>query len=69
MDKRKLRGLFVQGVYGLVLGMVFAAFIPFDLPLSSMAIVPAILALGFGAAHLREALLERFPQISRSSNG
>ena len=66
MDKARLRGLLVQGVYGLLLGMVFAAFIPFDLPLSSMALVPAILALGFGAAHLREAFLERFPDLSRS---
>ncbi|NIR83864.1 MAG: hypothetical protein GWN53_09035 [Gammaproteobacteria bacterium] len=59
MDTLKLRGLVVQGVYGLVLGLVFAAFIPFDLPLSSMALVPAILALGFGGAHLREAFLLR----------
>ena len=66
MDDGRLRGLLVQGIYGLVLGMVFAAFIPFDLPLSSMALVPAILALRFGAAHLREALLEKFPDLSRS---
>jgi len=65
MDKSKLRGLFVQGVYGLVLGLLFAAFIPFDLPLSSMALVPAILALGFGGVHLREAVLEKFPHLSR----
>jgi len=65
MDDKKLRGLLVQGVYGLVLGAVFAAFIPFDLPLSSMALVPAILALGFGGAHLREALIEKYPHLSR----
>jgi len=68
MDDRKLRGLFVQGVYGLVLGAVFAACIPFDLPLSSMALVPAILALGFGAVHLREAVLQKYPHLSRHSH-
>jgi hypothetical protein len=56
----RLRGLVIQGVYGLVLGLVFAAFIPFDLPLSSAAMVPAILALGFGAAHLRDAVNEKY---------
>jgi hypothetical protein len=63
MDTSKLRGLVVQGVYGMVLGLVFAAFIPFDLPLSSMALVPAILALGFGGAHLREAFLLRTEEL------
>lgn len=65
MNDRKLRGLVIQGVYGLLLGLVFAAFIPFDLPLSSIAMVPAILALGFGGAHLREAFVTRFPELTR----
>lgn len=65
MDDSKLRGLVIQGVYGLVLGLVFAALIPFDLPLSSIALVPAILALGFGGAHLRAALVAKYPELNR----
>ena len=40
MDDNKLAGTRdpARRVYGLVLGLVFAAFIPFDLPLSSMAL-------------------------------
>ena len=65
MGDRKLRGLVIQGVYGLLLGLVFAAFIPFDLPLSSIALVPAILALGFGGAHLRDAFAAKYPESTR----
>ncbi len=43
MNKSKLRGLDIQGVYGL--------------------------ALGFGAAHLREAIIEKYPHLERHSSG
>ncbi len=55
-DKR--RGNLLQGIYGLVIGFVCLAVIPLGLPLSAIALVPATLALGFGASHIREALLD-----------
>lgn len=48
-----------QGIYGLVIGGVCLVAVPFDLPLTAIALVPAILALGFGGMHVRDALRAR----------
>ncbi len=63
-DHPTRRSVLAQGIYGLVIGLIFVAFIPFDLPLTVIALVPAILALGFGGAHIRDAILwdQRHPQ-------
>ncbi len=56
-DDKKRRGVLAQGIYGLVIGVACALAIPLGLPLSVIALVPAALALGFGAAHVRDAIL------------
>lgn len=62
-EQDKRRANLLQGIYGLVIGIGCLAVIPLGLPLSAIAIVPATLALGFGASHLREAWLhdQRLP--------
>jgi hydrogenase/urease accessory protein HupE len=48
-----------QGIYGVVIGLICLVAIPYDLPLTAVALVPAILALGFGGMHIRDAILQR----------
>jgi len=55
-EHSKRRGNLAQGIYGLVIGFACLAVMPLGLPLSIIALVPAALALGFGASHIREAL-------------
>ena len=58
-SNNKTRSLMAQGIYGTVIGLVCLAAIPYDLPLTAIALVPAILALGFGGMHIRDAILSK----------
>lgn len=56
-DNKTRRSALAQGIYGIVIGLICLVFIPLGLPLSVIAMVPATLALGFGAALIRDAIL------------
>jgi len=56
---KKTRSLMAQGIYGTVIGVVCLLAIPYDLPLTAIALVPALLALGFGGMHIRDAILAK----------
>jgi hypothetical protein len=57
--QKKPGSLMAQGIYGMVIGIVCLAAIPYDLPLTAVALVPAIMALGFGGIHIRDAILAK----------